>query len=360
MFISRNIGEMVASLISLPATLAAQLVPLAQAAAGSTNWLLYAGVGIVLAIMGALVAIVISAQPKQQKKRGSKVVVGENQIDNYRLLNMMMQGQTSQVWEASEISSGRHFAIKLLLPENAHSSQQRAFLFHEAEVAKQIVHPKIVKILEAVRDKDHPYLVMEFFPSTNLKLRLMHKDPFIKEHMREIIEQTATALTFMHAKKWVHCDVKPDNILVNASADVRLIDFALAKRVAVRKRGLFGRRKRGKSMGTRSYMSPEQIRGEALDVRADVYSFGATIYELLTGRPPFRAATPSDLLTKQIAEPPTPPEVYNPDITHEMSDLVVAMLAKEPEGRPRDLHDFLMKFRKARIFKAAVIQKKKE
>jgi eukaryotic-like serine/threonine-protein kinase len=325
------------------------------------NWLLIGGVGLVLCVMAILVVVVISAQPKQEKKRAGKVVATENQIDNYRLLNLMMTGQTSQVWEASELSSGRHFALKLLLPENVHVHQQRHFLFHEAEVAKQIVHPKIVKILEAVRDKDHPYLVMEFFPSTNLKLRLMHKDPFIREHLREILEQTATALAYMHSKGWVHRDVKPDNILVNASADVRVIDFALAQRLAVRKKkGILGRRSRGKAMGTRSYMSPEQIRGQALDARADVYSFGATIYELLTFRPPFRASTPEDLLTKQIAEAPTPPEVYNPDMTREMSELLVSMLAKDPDDRPRDFHDFLMKFRKIRPFKVVVVQKKKE
>jgi serine/threonine-protein kinase len=325
------------------------------------NWLLIGGVGLVLCVMAVLAIVVISAQPKREKKRAGKVVATENQIDNYRLLNLMMTGQTSQVWEASEQSSGRHFALKLLLPENVHVSAQRAFLFHEAEVAKQIVHPKIVKILEAVKDKDHPYLVMEFFPSTNLKLRLMHKDPFIKEHLREILEQTATALAYMHSKGWVHRDVKPDNILVNASADVRVIDFALAQRLAVRKKkGMLGRRGRGKAMGTRSYMSPEQIRGQALDARADVYSFGATIYELLTYRPPFRASSPGDLLTKQIAEAPTPPNVYNPEITPDMSDLVVSMLAKDPDERPRDFHDFLMKFRKIRPFKVVLVQKKKE
>jgi eukaryotic-like serine/threonine-protein kinase len=325
------------------------------------TWILIGGFGAVLLVMAILVVVVVmSAQPKQEKKRAGKVVATENQIDNYRLLNLMMTGQTSQVWEASELSSGRHFALKLLLPENVHIHQQRHFLFHEADVAKQIVHPKIVKILEAVKDRDHPYLVMEFFPSTNLKLRLMHKDPFIKEHLREILEQTATALAYMHAKGWVHRDVKPDNILVNASADVRLIDFALAQRLAVRKKGMFSRKKGGKAMGTRSYMSPEQIRGQILDARADVYSFGATIYELLTYRPPFRASTPVDLLTKQIAEAPTPPEVYNPDVTREMSELVVAMLAKDPDDRPRDFHDFLMKFRKVRPFKVVVVQKKKE
>jgi serine/threonine-protein kinase len=272
---------------------------------------------------------------------------------------MMMTGQTSQVWEVSEISSGRHFALKMLLPEHVKSQQQRYFLFHEADVGIQIVHPKVIRMLTIVKDKDHPYVVMEFFPSTNLKLRLMHKDPFIKEHFKEIVDQAATALAYIHERGWVHRDVKPDNILVNASAEVRIIDFALAQRMSKGRGGLFGGKKRRKIQGTRSYMSPEQIRGEGLDARADLYSFGATIYELLTGRPPFVASNPSDLLTKQLTEKPTSPQVYNPEIADDLANLILRMLNKKREERPKDFHEFLAKFRGLRtIFKTAVARKK--
>jgi serine/threonine protein kinase len=323
---------------------------------GGQNWLLIAAAIVGLGLMAGLVVVIVRAQPG--KKRAKTVTFSDDQIDNYRLINLLMTGHTSQVWEAAEATSGRHFAIKVLLPENVHSPLHRQFLFHEAEVTKQIVHPNIVKIFEAVKHADHPYLVMEFFPSTNLKLRLTRKDPLVKEHIREIIEQTATALAFMHSKGWVHRDVKPDNILVNASAEVRLIDFALTQRLVKRKKGMLGRQKRvGKAMGTRSYMSPEQIRGEALDGRADLYSFGATMYELLAGRPPFRAASPEDLLNKQVAEAPASPELYNPEIHRDMAALILAMLAKDPDERPRDFADFLMRFRKLRTFKV-VAQKK--
>src|SRR5439155_7206358 len=118
-------------------------------------------------------------------------------------------------------------------------------------------------------------------------------------------------------------DVKPDNILVNSAGEVRIIDFALAQRIS--KAGLFGRlfRRKGKSMGTRSYMSPEQIRGEPLDGRADVYSFGASAYELVANRPPFRAASSQELLTKHIAEKPVTPRQYNPEVTEQFADLVL-------------------------------------
>jgi serine/threonine protein kinase len=313
-----------------------------------------------IAALGAVgVAVYMKrGQGSASGRKKGRVVVGDQQIDTYKLLNLMMTGQTSQVWESTELSSGRHFAIKMLLPEHARSPMQRHYLFHEYRVGKQVTHPKIIKMLDLRRDLEHPYVIMEFFPSTNLKLRLMHKDPFVRENFKEIIEQSASALAYMHSKGWVHRDVKPDNILVASSGEVRLIDFALAQRIRKRKKNLFGRMKKsGRAQGTRSYMSPEQIRAENLDARADVYSFGITLYELLTYRPPFRAASAQDLLVKQLFEKPASPLQYNSEVAPEMADLVMKMLEKKPEDRPPDMEAFLMQFRKIPVFKPAAVKK---
>jgi serine/threonine protein kinase len=104
-------------------------------------------------------------------------------------------------------------------------------------------------------------------------------------------------------------------------------------------------------------MSPEQIRGEPLDGRADVYSFGATCYELMTGRPPFRAASNQELLTKHIIERPVSPQMWNPDITDEFSSLVLRMLGKKRDERPRDFHEVLMAMRTMKVFKHGNPQK---
>jgi serine/threonine-protein kinase len=330
------------------------------------NWLFIALLVGLAGLLGTIAYVLIKGQGKgavggKVKKRSGGVTATETQIDNYRLVTMMMTGQTSQVWEVAEASSGRHFALKMLLPEHVRSPEQRRFLFHEAEVAQQIVHPNIIKVLAIVKDPVHPYVVMEFFPSTNLKLRVMHKDPFVKENFKQIVEQAATALAFMHEKGWVHRDVKPDNILVNASAEVRLIDFALAKRISKKKKGgLFGGA-RGKIQGTRSYMSPEQVRAEPLDSRADVYSFGAALYELLTGRPPFVAGSANELLNKQLFEKPASPQVHNKDVSDDLADLVVRMLSKRREERPKDFYEFLAMFRGIRVlFKSSVPRRKSD
>src|SRR5262245_17732287 len=266
-----------------------------------------------------------------------------------------MTGQTSQVWEVVELSSHRHFAMKLLLPEHSNNPAHRAMLFHEAAVGKQMAHPNVIRIVNFNKDPKNPYFVMDFFPSGSMKLRLIRKQTdFIREHSHSIFKQAATGLAYMNASGWVHRDVKPDNMLVNSAGELRLIDFALAKRVE--KPSFFGKlfRRKGKAQGTRSYMSPEQIRGEPLDGRADIYSFGASCYEIATGRPPFRAATNQELLTKHIAEKPYSPQMYNADVTDDFAALVLRMLAKKREDRPKTFHDVLMGLRSIKVYKSDV------
>jgi serine/threonine protein kinase len=349
--------------------------------------------------------------------------VAEEAIGGYRLLKHLVTGQTSQVWEVVEVASHRHFGMKMLLPEKARDPMHRQLLAHEAEVGKELAHPNIIKIVASSMKGDTPYIVMEFFPAGNLKLRLIRKDlTFIRERCQDILKQAATALAFMNAKGWVHRDVKPDNLLVNSAGELRLIDFALAQRIAKGGPhpalvgavggilaggllagllaayfmgamgssgseyysppttgaapkpsglpvslviglagaivgglggGVFGRmlRKRTKAQGTRSYMSPEQIRGQPLDGRADIYSFAASAYELATGRPPFRGMSNQDLLNKHITEKPVSPQLYNPDITDEFAALVLRMLSKKKQDRPRDFHEVLMALRTMRVFK---------
>ena len=281
--------------------------------------------------------------------------MAEEIIGGYRLLKHLATGQTSQVWEIVENNSGRHFAMKLLLPEKAAQLENRKFLLHEAKVEKALAHANIIRIVHVEPNPENPYFVMEFFPAGSLKQRMMNatRDPaaktFLLEHTQDILKQTATALAFTNAKGWIHRDVKPDNILVNSAGEVRLIDYALAYQPPSGLARLFYRK--GKTQGTRSYMSPEQIRGQILDARADVYSFGATAYEVVAGRPPFRAASSKELLDKHIIEKPITPQQVNPDVTNEFANLVLRMLAKKKEDRPKDFHEVLMAMRSLRVYK---------
>src|SRR5262245_23823489 len=272
-------------------------------------------------------------------------------IGGYKLRSLLQTGQVSQVFEVVEPASNRHFAMKILLPEAAEKSDVRGNLFHEAEVGTKLRHENVIHILKISRDVHSPHFIMEYFPSGSMRTRLMQKDlTFIKEHAMKVFKQATTALAYMHASGWVHCDVKPDNMLVNAAGQLKMIDFAISRKIPKGLAKVFNRQR--KAQGTPSYMSPEQIRKQALDGRADIFGLGATFHELMTGRPPLRGNTIPDLLNKQLVEKPQSPQSYNKDVTDQFADLVLRMLAKKKEDRPPTCHDVLIAMRKMKVFKS--------
>lgn len=275
------------------------------------------------------------------------------QVGGYKLRSMMQTGQKTQVFEVVETGSGRHFAMKILLPEVVTDKGARQELFNDAEVGIKMRHPNVINIIK-VNKAATPYFIMEFFPSGSLRTRLMSKDPshkqFLKEKAKTIFKQAATGLAYMNASGFVHCDVKPDNILANALGQTKIIDFAITKRIRT---GFLDRLFRKKLIqGSATFMAPEQILGQPLDGRADIYSFGVTMYEMVTGRPPFRAASKNELYAKHIREKATTPQSYNPDVTDEFAALSLKMLAKKKEDRPRSFHEILMELQKIKVFKS--------
>jgi serine/threonine protein kinase len=152
----------------------------------------------------------------------------------------------------------------------------------------------------------------------------------------------------MHDKGWIHRDVNPENIMFNKSGEVRVIDYALARRPATGFLKMF----EGKipREGTKTYISPEQIRCESPAATADIYSFGISCYELACGRPPFRANSSQELLGKHLSERPLPLTSYNKLVTPEFNDLVLKMIQKRPEDRFSSFHEFITRFRPVRIF----------
>ncbi|MDY3552852.1 serine/threonine-protein kinase [Gemmata sp. JC717] len=280
-------------------------------------------------------------------------------LAGYRLRTLLQTGQTSQVFEVVELQSNRHFAMKILLPEAADNPEQRRILFNEAEVGIQLTHPNVIRITKVNRSKESPHFIMEFFPSGSLRIKLQAKDfSFVKEHARKIFKGAATGLAYMNASGFVHRDVKPDNMLVNALGDTKIIDFAITKKIPTGFAKWFYRP--GKPQGTPSFMSPEQIKDEKLDGRADIYSYGCTLYELTTGRPPFRGTSMNDLLGRHFTEKPAPPSMYNPDLTDEFSAFVLKMLAKKRTDRPEHFHEVLMELRKVKQIYKSVAEKDTE
>ena len=276
-------------------------------------------------------------------------IAGQQYVGPYRLLHIVKTGQTSQVWAAINDESKFRCALKIILEDFRKNREHVAYMKNEFLVGKGLDHERVIHIFEQGVSQGVPYLVMEFFPYPNMKdiiHRVLDKVGFL---LPTIIERAAEGLEYFNAQGWVHRDIKPDNFLVNLEGQVKLIDFALAKKPAGGLAKMFGRK--AKIQGTRSYMSPEQIRGEPLDVRSDVYNFGCTIFHLLAGVPPFTGVTSNELLNKHIAAPVPSVEAFNRNITPEFSRLLQTAMAKRPKARLADMADFLRNFRAIELYK---------
>ncbi len=278
-------------------------------------------------------------------------LTGEDRIGSYRIVRTVMQGQNSTLMEVIQDHTGKRFALKELLPSRAHDVAERRTFELEAKLGLQFSHPNLIRVHEYIKDKRAPYFVMDYFPSEHLRVLLNKRDrvDWMRSKLHRIITQTTSALAYIHDHGWVHRDIKPENVLVNRTAEVRLIDYALAKKIPAGLGKLLG----GKPPceGTHSYMSPEQIRRMSPAVTSDIYSLGITCYELACGRQPFRANSPGELLNKHIREQPMPPSTYDREVTQEYSDLILQMIRKKPADRPQNLHEFLSRFQRVRIFR---------
>ncbi len=274
----------------------------------------------------------------------------DDRIGGYRYIRTIHPGHTSVVMEVLQEGTQRRFALKQLLASRAEEREEYRAFTHEARLGMELRHPNLIRVYEFVKDRHQPYFVMELFGGHHLKLSIARPSlyPMPKTLLHRIIQQSALALSFMHGKGWVHRDVKPENILYNKSGEVRVIDYALAKRIAGGFSRLFGGRMPRE--GTRSYISPEQIRCEAPSPSADIYSFGITCYELACGRPPFRANSSQELLQKHVSERPLPLTSHNKRVTPEFNDIVLRMIQKKPADRFASLDEFLSRFRSVRIF----------
>jgi serine/threonine protein kinase len=278
--------------------------------------------------------------------------LGQEFVGKYRLLNVVKTGQTSQVWAVIDPTSRERFAIKMLLQDHRKDREQVAYLKQEYAVAKELDSPYVIHIYEHGVDRGSPYVVMELFPAGNMKELVLHNREQTMHLIPKIIENAALGLEHLHSKGWIHRDIKPDNFMVDLEGTVKLIDFALAQKPKTGLAKLFGGKSK-KIQGTRSYMSPEQIRGLPLDVRADIYSFGCTIHELVCGKVPFAAPSANELLQKHLVTPPPALEGIDPNINKEFALLIRSCMAKKPADRPDSMSTFLTAFRSTKVFKVA-------
>src|SRR5262245_19356216 len=208
-------------------------------------------------------------------------------VGPYRMFHLIRAGALFEIWAVRPVAETTPLAMKWLPPGRKFDRANIANLKHEFEVGKTLDHPSIIKTYDFGTGKDGAYLIMELFKTPNLKQQIQADLAMLHYRLDKILIQCAESLDYLHQQGWLHRDIKPDNFLVDENDAIRLIDFNLTRKI---KKGL-GNLLGGKApvQGTYSYMAPEQIRGQAVDERADVYGFGCMVYELLSGKLPFTA-----------------------------------------------------------------------
>ena len=270
-------------------------------------------------------------------------------LGSYRLIRLIRGGQVCNVWEAIMDGQAERVAIKVLLARHQNNKEETEQLRNEGRVGIDLDHPSVIKIFEFVDRYDLPFLVMQLFNAKNLKQEIREDYETLATNIPEIVTQSAESLEYLHEQGWIHCDVKPDNFLVNPQGEVKLIDFSIARQIKKQKRSMFGKKT---IQGTRSYMAPEQIRGKPLDRATDIYGFGCVMHEMLAGKPPFTGVSPDELLQKHLRTAPPPLIAFNKSVSEDFANLIIRTLAKDPAKRPQSFTEFLQLLSKIRVYKA--------
>ena len=256
-------------------------------------------------------------------------------IGDYEVLNSLGCGGIGEVYKVRHTISQRMEVMKLLRPDRSGIDLGERFL-REIRVLAGLSHPHIARLHTAFKVDDQIAMVMEYLEGEDLHWKLRSQWAGRAVEGIEYIRQVLSALEYAHARNVVHRDIKPSNILITAEGQAKLLDFGMASTAAD-----LSVTRPGSVLGTLHYMSPEQVRGERVDARSDLYSTGVTLYEIITGRRPFDGSTEYDVMTGHLQQMPKLPSDINLAIPYSLSMTALKALAKDPTDRFQSATDFL-------------------
>jgi serine/threonine-protein kinase len=248
----------------------------------------------------------------------------------YEIGEVVGYGGMAEVHRGRDLRLGRDVAVKLL---RADLSRDESFLIRfqrEAQNSASLNHPNIVAVFDTGEDLGIPYMVMEFVNGRTLKEVLIAEGRFDYASACEVVADMCSALDFSHKHHIIHRDVKPGNVMLSDTNQVKVMDFGIARALASNQATMT---QTSAVIGTAQYLSPEQARGETVDARSDVYAVGCVLYELLVGHPPFTGDNPVSVAYQHVREEARPPSELNPNVPASVDAVVMKALAKNPENR---------------------------
>src|ERR1700733_7411493 len=252
----------------------------------------------------------------------------------YELDGIVGRGGMAEVFRARDIRLDRIVGVKTLRDDLARDQTFQARFRREAQSAASLNHPSIVAVYDTGEDMVNgtpvPYIVMEFVEGRTLRDLLRDDRRLLPERAAEITDGVLRALDYSHRNGIVHRDIKPGNVMLTRSGDVKVMDFGIARAVSDAQATMT---QTAQVIGTAQYLSPEQARGERADPRSGLYSSGCLLYELLTGRPPFTGDSPVAIAYQHVRENPIPPSRVDPELPIWADSIVLKAMAKDPADR---------------------------
>ncbi len=296
----------------------------------------------------SLIDIMVEAKvlTKNQSIRLLKEVGSEAgkkfEIPGYEIIEKLGKGSMGLVFKARQTSVDRIVAVKVLLDTLAQNKEFIKRFQREAKIAAKLQHNNIVNAIDAGEVEGHHYFVMEYVEGATIKDELDKNKVFDEKVALKIVMAVAEAMKHAHERGLIHRDIKPENVILTKDGQVKLADLGLARLTADEK---WAMSEAGMAIGTPYYISPEQVRGQVdVDIRGDIYSLGATLYHMVTGRVPYPGETPQEVMRKHVDKNAQliPPDHINTRLSSGLGVVVETMMAKNRDNRYRNPDDLIL------------------
>ena len=270
------------------------------------------------------------------KKTTSELVIGSVFAGRYQVLKKLGKGGMGKVYVVWDSEINEEVAMKLLNPEISGDEETIKRFRNELKLARKISHRNVCRMFDLSKEGGTYYITMEYVPGEDLKSLIKKNGPLSPGKTVFIAKQVCQGLAEAHKSGIIHCDLKPQNIMIDGEGNVRIVDFGVA-----RSHKATGMTESGFMIGTPEYMSIEQVEGKKVDQSSDIYSLGVILYEMLTGKLPFKADTPLSTALKHVTQAPPDPREVNAKVPQELSSIILKCLEKDMEKRYQSAEELL-------------------